>query len=308
MEQGRRITARHINQLEKAGVSQLEVPFDYLIGRTIAKAIVHPATGEIIAECNTELTLDLLAKVAKAQVVRIETLYTNDIDCGPFISDTLKIDNTSNQLEALVEIYRMMRPGEPPTKEAAETLFGNLFFSAERYDLSAVGRMKFNRRIGRTEIEGPGVLSKEDIIDVLKTLVDIRNGKGIVDDIDHLGNRRVRCVGEMAENQFRVGLVRVERAVKERLSMAESEGLMPQDLINAKPVAAAIKEFFGSSQLSQFMDQNNPLSEITHKRRVSALGPGGLTRERAGFEVRDVHPTHYGRVCPIETLKVRTSV
>lgn len=308
VEQGRRITARHINQLEKAGVSQLEVPFDYLIGRTIAKAIVHPATGEIIAECNTELTLDLLAKVAKAQVVRIETLYTNDIDCGPFISDTLKIDNTSNQLEALVEIYRMMRPGEPPTKEAAETLFGNLFFSAERYDLSAVGRMKFNRRIGRTEIEGPGVLSKEDIIDVLKTLVDIRNGKGIVDDIDHLGNRRVRCVGEMAENQFRVGLVRVERAVKERLSMAESEGLMPQDLINAKPVAAAIKEFFGSSQLSQFMDQNNPLSEITHKRRVSALGPGGLTRERAGFEVRDVHPTHYGRVCPIETLKVRTSV
>ncbi len=301
VEQGRRITARHINQLEKAGVSQLEVPFDYLIGRTIAKAIVHPATGEIIAECNTELTLDLLAKVAKAQVVRIETLYTNDIDCGPFISDTLKIDNTSNQLEALVEIYRMMRPGEPPTKEAAETLFGNLFFSAERYDLSAVGRMKFNRRIGRTEIEGPGVLSKEDIIDVLKTLVDIRNGKGIVDDIDHLGNRRVRCVGEMAENQFRVGLVRVERAVKERLSMAESEGLMPQDLINAKPVAAAIKEFFGSSQLSQFMDQNNPLSEITHKRRVSALGPGGLTRERAGFEVRDVHPTHYGRVCPIET-------
>lgn len=298
VEQGRRITARHINQLEKAGVTQLEVPFDYLIGRTIAKAIVHPATGEIIAECNTELTLDLLAKVAKAQVVRIETLYTNDIDCGPFISDTLKIDNTSNQLEALVEIYRMMRPGEPPTKEAAETLFGNLFFSAERYDLSAVGRMKFNRRIGRTEIEGPGVLSKEDIIDVLKTLVDIRNGKGIVDDIDHLGNRRVRCVGEMAENQFRVGLVRVERAVKERLSMAESEGLMPQDLINAKPVAAAIKEFFGSSQLSQFMDQNNPLSEITHKRRVSALGPGGLTRERAGFEVRDVHPTHYGRVCP----------
>lgn len=299
VEQGRRITARHINQLEKAGVSQLEVPFDYLIGRTIAKAIVHPATGEIIAECNTELTLDLLAKVAKAQVVRIETLYTNDIDCGPFISDTLKIDNTSNQLEALVEIYRMMRPGEPPTKEAAETLFGNLFFSAERYDLSAVGRMKFNRRIGRTEIEGPGVLSKEDIIDVLKTLVDIRNGKGIVDDIDHLGNRRVRCVGEMAENQFRVGLVRVERAVKERLSMAESEGLMPQDLINAKPVAAAIKEFFGSSQLSQFMDQNTPLSEITHKRRVSALGPGGLTRERAGFEVRDVHPTHYGRVCQI---------
>ena len=249
VEQGRRITARHINQLEKAGIKELEVPWT-TPGRTTAKAIVHPATGEIIAECNTELTTDVLVKIAKAQVVRIETLYTNDIDCGPFISDTLKIDSTGNQLEALVEIYRMMRPGEPPTKEAAETLFNNLFFSAERYDLSAVGRMKFNRRIGRTEIEGSGVLSKEDIVEVLKTLVDIRNGKGIVDDIDHLGNRRVRCVGEMAENQFRVGLVRVERAVKERLSMAESEGLMPQDLINAKPVAAAIKEFFGSSQLA----------------------------------------------------------
>ena len=301
VEKGRRITARHINQLEKAGITSLEVPFDYLIGRTIAKPVVHPATGEILVECNTEITADLVLKLAKAQVARLETLYTNEIDCGPFVSDTLRIDNTSTQLEALVEIYRMMRPGEPPTKDAAETLFANLFFSSERYDLSAVGRMKFNRRIGREEIEGAGVLSKEDIVEVLKTLVDIRNGKGVVDDIDHLGNRRIRSVGEMAENQLRVGLVRVERAVKERLSMAESEGLMPQDLINAKPVAAAVKEFFGSSQLSQFMDQNNPLSEITHKRRVSALGPGGLTRERAGFEVRDVHPTHYGRVCPIET-------
>lgn len=301
VEKGRRITARHINQLEKAGISSLEVPFDYIIGRTIAKTVVHPATGEILVECNTEVTPDVVNKLIKGQVTRFETLYTNDIDCGPFISDTLRIDNTTTQLEALVEIYRMMRPGEPPTKDAAETLFGNLFFSSDRYDLSAVGRMKFNRRIGREEIEGAGVLSKEDIIEVLKTLVGIRNGKGVVDDIDHLGNRRVRSVGEMAENQFRVGLVRVERAVKERLSMAESEGLMPQDLINAKPVAAAVKEFFGSSQLSQFMDQNNPLSEITHKRRVSALGPGGLTRERAGFEVRDVHPTHYGRVCPIET-------
>ena len=301
VEKGRRITARHINQLEKAGINSLEVPFDYLIGRTIAKPIVHPATGEILVDCNTEVTADLVIKLAKAQITRLETLYTNEIDCGPFVSDTLRIDNTTTQLEALVEIYRMMRPGEPPTKDAAETLFANLFFSSERYDLSAVGRMKFNRRIGREEIEGAGVLSKEDIVEVLKTLVDIRNGKGVVDDIDHLGNRRIRSVGEMAENQFRVGLVRVERAVKERLSMAESEGLMPQDLINAKPVAAAVKEFFGSSQLSQFMDQNNPLSEITHKRRVSALGPGGLTRERAGFEVRDVHPTHYGRVCPIET-------
>lgn len=301
VEKGRRITARHINQLEKAGINSLEVPYDYLVGRTIAKTVVHPATGEILVDCNTEISVDLIDKLVKAQISQIETLYTNDIDCGPFISDTLRIDTTTSQLEALVEIYRMMRPGEPPTKDAAETLFGNLFFSSDRYDLSAVGRMKFNRRIGREEIEGAGVLSKEDIIEVLKTLVDIRNGKGVVDDIDHLGNRRIRSVGEMAENQFRVGLVRVERAVKERLSMAESEGLMPQDLINAKPVAAAVKEFFGSSQLSQFMDQNNPLSEITHKRRVSALGPGGLTRERAGFEVRDVHPTHYGRVCPIET-------
>ncbi|MFW9605195.1 MAG: DNA-directed RNA polymerase subunit beta, partial [Pseudomonas sp.] len=301
VEQGRRITARHINQMEKADIRELEVPLDYILGRTLAKPVVDSLTGEIVANCNVELTHEVLAKVAKARVTRLETLYTNDINCGPFISDTLKIDSTSDYLSALVEIYRMMRPGEPPTKDAAETLFNNLFFSAERYDLSAVGRMKFNRRIDRKEIEGTGTLSREDIVDVLKTLVSIRNGEGIVDDIDHLGNRRVRCVGEMAENQFRVGLVRVERAVKERLSMAESEGLMPQDLINAKPVAAAVKEFFGSSQLSQFMDQNNPLSEITHKRRVSALGPGGLTRERAGFEVRDVHPTHYGRVCPIET-------
>lgn len=301
VEGGRRITSRHINQLEKAGITKLVVPTEYIVGVTTAKPIVHPATGEILVECNTELTAEMLQTVVDAQVVQIEALYTNDIDCGPFISDTLKIDSTTNQLEALVEIYRMMRPGEPPTKDAAENLFKNLFFASERYDLSAVGRMKFNRRIGRTEILGEGVLSKEDIVDVLKTIVAIRNGHGIVDDIDHLGNRRVRCVGEMAENQFRVGLVRVERAVKERLSMAESEGLMPQDLINAKPVAAAVKEFFGSSQLSQFMDQNNPLSEVTHKRRVSALGPGGLTRERAGFEVRDVHPTHYGRVCPVET-------
>src|SRR6185369_4916367 len=236
-----------------------------------------------------------------AGIKKIETLFVNDIDRGAFISNTLRIDSTTNKLEALVEIYRMMRPGEPPTKEAAENLFQNLFFNQERYDLSAVGRMKFNRRVGRDTSEGPGVRDKDDIIAVLKTLIDIRNGNGVVDDIDHLGNRRVRSVGEMAENAFRIGLVRVERAVKERLPLAESEGLMPQDMINAKPVAAAVKEFFGSSQLSQFMDQNNPLSEVTHKRRVSALGPGGLTRERAGFEVRDVHPTHYGRVCPIET-------
>ena len=300
-EAGRRITARHIRQIQKAKITELEVPREYVVGRSLAKDMVDEATGEVLYPCNAEITEEMLDAFAKAGIDTVETLYTNELDCGPFVSDTLRIDTANSQLEALVEIYRMMRPGEPPTKESAENLFQNLFFSAERYDLSAVGRMKFNRRLGREEIIGEGTLSKEDIVDVLKALVEIRNGKGVVDDIDHLGNRRVRSVGEMAENQFRVGLVRVERAVKERLSMAESEGLMPQDLINAKPVAAAVKEFFGSSQLSQFMDQNNPLSEITHKRRVSALGPGGLTRERAGFEVRDVHPTHYGRVCPIET-------
>ena len=301
VEAGRRITPRHIRQMQKAGMTQLVTPAEYLIGKALAKDLMDPSTGEVIAPCNQEVTEELIAKAQLLGIERLETLYTNDLDCGPFISDTLRIDPTRNQLEALVEIYRMMRPGEPPTKESAEALFENLFFSEERYDLSAVGRMKFNRRLGRPDETGSGILDKEDILDVMKTLIEIRNGKGQVDDIDHLGNRRIRSVGEMAENQFRVGLVRVERAVRERLSMAESDNLMPQDLINAKPVAAAIKEFFGSSQLSQFMDQNNPLSEITHKRRVSALGPGGLTRERAGFEVRDVHPTHYGRVCPIET-------
>ena len=301
VEESRRITARHIRQMEKEGMKTLEVPLEYFYGKVIAKDIVDPSTGELIAECNSEITVELLEQIVAAGIKEVETIYSNELDCGAFISDTLRIDPSRTRLEALVEIYRMMRPGEPPTKESAEGLFENLFFTDERYDLSAVGRMKFNRRLGREEVEGSGTLSNEDIIDVLKGLIDIRNGKGEVDDIDHLGNRRIRSVGEMAENQFRVGLVRVERAVRERLSMAESEGLMPQDLINAKPVAAAIKEFFGSSQLSQFMDQNNPLSEVTHKRRISALGPGGLTRERAGFEVRDVHATHYGRVCPIET-------
>ena len=301
VEEGRRVTARHIRQLEEAKVTELEIPADYIHGRALAKNVVDKKTGEVLVECNAEITEEVMAVLTEAGITVIDTLYTNDLDCGPFISHTLRQDSTRNELEALVEIYRMMRPGEPPTKESAENLFQNLFFSADRYDLSAVGRMKFNRRLGREEILGSGILAKEDIVEVLRTLVEIRNGRGMVDDIDHLGNRRVRSVGEMAENQFRVGLVRVERAVKERLSMAESEGLMPQDLINAKPVSAAVKEFFGSSQLSQFMDQNNPLSEVTHKRRVSALGPGGLTRERAGFEVRDVHPTHYGRVCPIET-------
>lgn len=301
VEQNRRITVRHIAQLEKAGIKKLDVPADYLLGKVLAKTVINEETGEIIANTNDIITADILKAFVSAKVKRFETLYINDIDHGAYISDTLRVDPTTNSLEALVEIYRMMRPGEPPTKDAAEALFKNLFFTPDRYDLSDVGRMKFNRRVGRQEETGPGVLTKDDIIAVLKTLISIRNGEGNVDDIDHLGNRRVRSVGEMTENQFRVGLVRVERAVKERLSLAESENLMPQDLINAKPVSAAVKEFFGSSQLSQFMDQNNPLSEITHKRRVSALGPGGLTRERASFEVRDVHPTHYGRVCPIET-------
>src|SRR6056300_596750 len=301
VKSGVRITARHIREMEQAKLTKLDVPAEFVVGDSLAKDIFDTETGEVLYPCNAEITEEILEGLIASGVTQFETIYTNDLDCGPFVSDTLRIDPTTNRLEALVEIYRMMRPGEPPTKESAENLFANLFFSPERYDLSAVGRMKFNRRLGRPDSIGDGVLSKEDIVDVIKTLVDIRNGFGTVDDIDHLGNRRIRSVGEMAENQFRVGLVRVERAVKERLSMADSEGLMPQDMINAKPVAAAIKEFFGSSQLSQFMDQNNPLSEVTHKRRVSALGPGGLTRERAGFEVRDVHPTHYGRVCPIET-------
>jgi len=301
VEEGTRITARHISQIEKDNLEQLDVPIEYVCGHVTAEEVIDEETGEIIIPCNTLITEEVLDQIREVGLASFKTIYTNDLDCGPWISDTLNVDPANNRLEALVEIYRMMRPGEPPTKEAAENLFSNLFFSPERYDLTAVGRMKFNRRLSRVEEEGEGTLSNEDIIDVLKCLINIRNGQDTVDDIDHLGNRRVRSVGEMAENAFRLGLIRVERAVKERLSLAESEGLMPQDLINAKPVAAAVKEFFGSAQLSQFMDQNNPLSEVTHKRRVSALGPGGLTRERAGFEVRDVHPTHYGRVCPIET-------
>ncbi len=301
VEEGRRITAKHVRDMSQSKVDRLIVPMEYLETKVLAHDIVDTETGELLAAANDELTIELIETLIEKGVEQIRTLYVNDLDRGPYISNTLRIDPSTTRLEALVEIYRMMRPGEPPTKDAAENLFQNLFFNSDRYDLSAVGRMKFNRRVGRDSSEGSGILDNDDILDTLTTLVDIRNGNGTVDDIDHLGNRRVRSVGEMAENAFRVGLVRVERAVKERLNQAETEGLMPQDMINAKPVAAAVKEFFGSSQLSQFMDQNNPLSEVTHKRRVSALGPGGLTRERAGFEVRDVHPTHYGRVCPIET-------
>ncbi|MFM4728264.1 DNA-directed RNA polymerase subunit beta [Aeromonas caviae] len=301
VETGRRVTARHIRQLEKDGITQIEVPVEYVVGKVAAKNYAHPQTGEMVVTANQALSLEAVANLSQAGFKHFEVLFTNELDHGAYMSETLRIDSSSSRLEALVEIYRMMRPGEPPTREAAEQLFENLFFSSERYDLSTVGRMKFNRRLAREDETGVGTLTKDDIVDVMKRLIDIRNGNDEVDDIDHLGNRRIRSVGEMAENQFRVGLVRVERAVKERLSLGDLDTLMPQDLINAKPISAAVKEFFGSSQLSQFMDQNNPLSEVTHKRRISALGPGGLTRERAGFEVRDVHPTHYGRLCPIET-------
>jgi DNA-directed RNA polymerase subunit beta len=321
VEKDKRVTARHIRQLADAGVAAINVPDDFLLGRVVAKDLVDAETGEIVVRANEEITEETLAKLRDARIVDVPTLYINDLDRGAHISQTLRIDETADEWAAKVAIYRMMRPGEPPTEDAVEALFQGLFYSEERYDLSAVGRMKFNRRaypekidpkapewyrrmldtVGGMGEEGAGTLSNADILAVIAILIELRNGRGEIDDIDHLGNRRVRSVGELAENQFRAGLVRVERAVKERLSQAESDNLMPHDLINAKPISAAIKEFFGSSQLSQFMDQTNPLSEITHKRRVSALGPGGLTRERAGFEVRDVHPTHYGRVCPIET-------
>jgi DNA-directed RNA polymerase subunit beta len=297
----KRINAKNIRDIEKAGLKRISVPDDYILGRVLAHAVVDSETGEIIAKANDEITEDLISKLREAKIREFKTLYTNDLDHGPYLSTTLRIDETPDQISARVAIYRMMRPGEPPTEDAVENLFNRLFFSADSYDLSRVGRMKFNRRLGREDVTGLMTLNNEDILDTIKLLVSLRNGLGDIDDIDHLGNRRVRCVGELAENQFRSGLVRVERAVRERLGQAEADNLMPYDLINSKPISAAIREFFGSSQLSQFMDQTNPLSEITHKRRVSALGPGGLTRERAGFEVRDVHPTHYGRVCPIET-------
>ncbi len=368
----KRITGKHIRELDAAAIKEILVPEDFLVGRVVAQNIIDTDTGEILANANDEVSEALLAKLIAAGVESLETLYINDLDRGSFISQTLRTDETISKQAARVAIYRMMRPGEPPTEEAVEILFNGLFYSDDRYDLSAVGRMKFNRRVSRQDVveykvmvkhvpskreaivkaiidtaggspaavelllselsygtravaenltfEDANALSAElkvlgvanvvrdqltlsprDIVEVIKILVELRNGRGDIDDIDHLGNRRVRSVGELAENQFRAGLVRVERAVKERLSQAESDNLMPHDLINAKPISAAVREFFGSSQLSQFMDQTNPLSEITHKRRLSALGPGGLSRERAGFEVRDVHTTHYGRICPIET-------
>lgn len=321
--QGKRITAKNLRDIAAAGIKRMSVEADTLIGKVLAADVIVAETGEVLAVANDEITEELLAQLEIHGIAEIQTLYINDLDQGGYICNTLRTDETADQQAARVAIYRMMRPGEPPTEDAVELLFKRLFFNEDSYDLSRVGRMKFNTRTYEQKLSetqqdawfgrlmntafagaaeaGTYVLSVADIVVSIATLVELRNGHGEVDDIDHLGNRRVRSVGELAENQFRSGLARVERAVKERLNQAESENLMPHDLINAKPVSAAIKEFFGSSQLSQFMDQTNPLSEITHKRRVSALGPGGLTRERAGFEVRDVHPTHYGRVCPIET-------
>ncbi|HAP04506.1 MAG TPA: DNA-directed RNA polymerase subunit beta [Methylophilaceae bacterium] len=320
VQKDKRITVKHIRDMEKAGVNKITVDKDFILGRKISKAIVDKNTGEVIANANDEITESVLDKFIEVGVGQIHTLYSNDLDHGDYISQTLTSDEVPDQYSAKVAIYRMMRPGEPPTEDAVEALFKGLFFNEDRYDLSNVGRMKFNRRaypkvyeqhanwlqrfykrVGAQGETGANILSNDDILAVIGVLIELRNGRGEIDDIDHLGNRRIRSVGELVENQFRTGLVRVERAVKERLSQAEADNLMPHDLINSKPISSAIREFFGSSQLSQFMDQTNPLSEITHKRRVSALGPGGLTRERAGFEVRDVHSTHYGRVCPIET-------
>lgn len=301
VQKGTRITIKHINQLKKDNVSEIEVPIEYILGKILIKDYINKETGEIIATANTNLTKDLLSIFIKLGYKYIETIYTNNIDHGNYISNTLLLDQTPDYLSALIEIYRILRPGEIPNREISENFLYNLFFSEERYDLSVIGRMKFNYSLSRKDIKYSGILNKEDIIDVLKKLINIRNGKGEIDDTDNLGNRRIRTVGEMVENQFRIGLSRVERGIKEKLTMDELNNFKPRDIINSKPITSAIKEFFCTSQLSQFMDQNNPLSEITHKRRISSLGPGGLTRERAGFEVRDVHPTHYGRLCPIET-------
>ena len=298
---GKRVNAKVAADHSKQKNKLIAVDYDAFMGQTLGEDIINKETGEIVFATNTLLDKPTLKKLVESGVTEFKILYVNTIDSGSYIADTLRNDASTSRQEALVDIYRMLRPGEPPTKESTEILFNNLFFSEDRYDLSDVGRMKLNWRLKIEDRPDIFVLTKEDIVAVLQKLVDIRNGKDTVDDIDHLGNRRIRSVGEMTANQLRIALVRVERAVKDRLGMAETEGYKPSDLINAKPITAAFKEFFGSSQLSQFMDQNNPLSEVTHKRRVSALGPGGLSRERAGFEVRDVHPTHYGRVCPIET-------
>ena len=299
---GTKMTPRLGKKLKEAGLADILVAPEDMIGQYVAEDIINEQSGEIYVEAGDELTAALVAELEKAGITELPVLAIDHINVGPYIRNTLAVDKNSSREEALIDIYRVMRPGEPPTLETAEALFTGLFFDSERYDLSAVGRVKMNSRLNTPEVaDTVRVLRKEDILGVIKVLVELKDGKGEIDDIDHLGNRRVRSVGELMENQYRVGLLRMERAIRERMSSVDIDSVMPHDLINAKPAAAAVREFFGSSQLSQFMDQTNPLSEITHKRRLSALGPGGLTRERAGFEVRDVHPTHYGRICPIET-------
>ena len=301
VEAGTKMTPRVIKTLEKKGFKEQLVAEEDLIGRYMANDLFNEETGEIYLEAGEEITETTLESLAQAGVKEIVTLAVDHINIGPYIRNTLAVDKNSRREEALLDIYRVMRPGEPPTLETADALYNGLFFDSERYDLSAVGRVKMNARLGFETEDSLRVLRKDDILEVVRTLVELKDGRGDIDDIDHLGNRRVRSVGELMENQYRIGLLRMERAIRERMSSVDIDTVMPHDLINAKPAAAAVREFFGSSQLSQFMDQTNPLAEITHKRRLSALGPGGLTRERAGFEVRDVHPTHYGRICPIET-------
>lgn len=301
LEAGRKFTPRIGRKLQEQGVKELLVTEDEIVGRYAACDMIDETTGEIFIEAGEEFTSETIARLEEEKITSIRTLDVDGVNIGAYIRNTMMVDKSETREQALIDIYRVIRPGEPPTLEAAEGLFSGLFFDSERYDLSAVGRVKMNMRLGLECEDTVGTLRKEDILAVAKTLCELRDGRGEIDDIDHLGNRRLRSVGELMENQYRIGLLRMERAIKERMSSVEIDTVMPHDLINAKPVAAAIREFFGSSQLSQFMDQTNPLSEITHKRRLSALGPGGLTRERAGFEVRDVHPTHYGRICPIET-------
>src|SRR2546430_1579104 len=301
VEAGKKITVRQARQLAEKGLKALRMTDQEVIGRYLAEDLVNPSTGEIYAEAGEEITEKNLKLLVEAGYKELPLLDIDHINVGAYIRNTLVVDKNLTREDALFDIYRVMRPGEPPTLDTAQAMFQSLFFDPERYDLSAVGRVKMNMRLDLDAPDTVRVLRKEDIVAVVRTLVDLRDGRGEIDDIDHLGNRRVRSVGELMENQYRIGLLRMERAIKERMSSVDIDTVMPQDLINAKPAAAAVREFFGSSQLSQFMDQTNPLSEITHKRRLSALGPGGLTRERAGFEVRDVHPTHYGRICPVET-------
>jgi len=298
---GKKITRALIRQMEQSRIKQFPIIWEDVIGRIAAHDILDPETREVLVECNQEISQERLDLIREKGIAEVEVLFIDNFHEGSDLRNTLTQDKIHSPQDALMEIYRRLRPGDPPTIEAATNFFNNLFFNPDRYDLSKVGRLKLNHRLKINVPLEQGTLRKEDILEVVRCLVELKNGNGSIDDIDHLGNRRVRAVGELVENHFRVGLVRMERAIKEKMSLQDIETLMPQELINYKPVSAALKEFFGSSQLSQFMDQTNPLSEITHKRRLSALGPGGLTRERAGFEVRDVHPTHYGRVCPIET-------